>query len=72
MELVIIPIILLVLALLLQPMAQKRRERAIFEQMKNARDAGEAKAIADGAIQSSQASSKLPEKWYDSYRFWLK
>ena len=72
MMVVAIPIILLVLALVLQPIAQKRRENAIFEQMKNARDAGEAKALADSAIQPQQQNAKLPEKWYDSYRFWLK
>ena len=71
MEFVAIPIILLVLALVLQPIAQKRRENALFEQMKNARDAGEAKALADSALQSQQKAN-LPEKWYDSYRFWLK
>lgn len=69
---VAIPIALLVLALILQPIAQKRRENAIFEQMKNARDANEAKALADSAIQPHQQNAKLPEKWHDSYRFWLK
>ncbi len=69
---VAIPILLLVLALVLQPIAQKRRENAIFEQMKNARDANEAKALAHSAIEAQNQNAKLPEKWYDSYRFWLK
>jgi hypothetical protein len=70
--LVVIPIILLVIALLLEPMAQRRRERALWEQMKDARNATEAKTVVDCAIESKKQDSKLPEKWYHSYRFWLR
>lgn len=62
---VAIPIALLVLALLLQPIAQKRRENAIFEQIKT-RDPNEAKALAESALHSQQQKAELPEKWYDS------
>lgn len=48
------------------PMAQKRREQKIWEQMKNARDATEAKGMADAAHEPT----KLPENWNDSYRSW--
>ncbi len=63
---------LLVVALILQPIAQRRREDAISEQMKEARNALEAQAMADTAMEAHQPKSKLPMKWYDSYRFWLK
>lgn len=70
----LLPIILAVLivaALVFAPLAQRRRERAIFEQMRQARDAAEAEALANCALQA-QSKSRLPEKWHDSYRFWLK
>ena len=63
--------VLIVAALVLYPIAQRRRERAIFEQMRQARDATEAGSLADCALQT-QAQSQLPTRWYDSYRFWLK
>ena len=67
-----IPIVLLILALLLEPLAQSRRERAIFEQMKNARDANEAEAVMNSAIDANKDKTKLPENWNDSYRHWQK
>ena len=70
--LVAVPVILLLLALILEPIAQKRRERALWEQIKNLRDASDAQTAVSCAIQQHQQNAKLPEKWYHSYRFWLK
>jgi hypothetical protein len=69
---VVIPIVLLVLALLLEPLAQSRREHAIWERMKSARDANEAKAVIDGALETNKDKTKLPDNWNDSYRYWQK
>lgn len=50
--LIMAAVLCLVLALVLQPVLQRRREDALFRQMKDARDAAEAKALADSAFQS--------------------
>jgi hypothetical protein len=72
MLIVAIPVITLIVALIFQPIAQKRREREMWEHMKNARDANEAKAIADSSIDAIRSDVKLPEHWNASYRFWNK
>ncbi len=65
-------VLLIVIALVVQPILQRRRERAVLKQMQETRDAVEAKAAIDCAIQQNQDKAKLPNKWDDSYRFWLK
>lgn len=49
--LILLAVILLVLALVLQPVMQRRREDAVFRQMQEARDAAEAKALAEAAVE---------------------
>lgn len=65
------PFVLLVLALLLQPVAQRRRENAMWELMKNLRDATDAKTAVETAVWPEKRG-KLTDRWWDSYRFWLK
>ncbi len=48
--LTLLAVILLVLALVLQPVMQRRREDAVFRQMQEARDADEARALAESAV----------------------
>jgi hypothetical protein len=57
MLIVAIPVITLIVALVFQPIVQKRREREMWEHMKNARDANEAKAIADSSIDAIRSTS---------------
>ena len=48
--LVAVAFILLVLALVLQPILQRRREDAVFRQVQEARGATEARALAEAAV----------------------
>ena len=60
---------IIVMALLLEPVAQRRREQAMFEQLKKMRHKSEAESTVEAMLQSNQGKTRLPEHWWDSYRF---
>jgi flagellar biosynthesis/type III secretory pathway M-ring protein FliF/YscJ len=56
--LTLLAVVLLVLALCLQPLMQRRREDAMFRLMQEARDAAEAKALAESAVAKQKQQSE--------------
>jgi hypothetical protein len=72
MDLVMIPVVLLVVALLLQPYAQRKREEAIVKRLKEAQNATEAEATIDAAIGANQQTVKRQKLVTALSRLWFR
>lgn len=65
-------LLLLVVLLVLRPLAQRQRERALAERLKKTRDPMEAMIAVDTAMRASKREGRLMEKLRESYWFWLR
>jgi len=63
--------LVLVIAVL-QPLAQRQRERKLAEQLKKTRNPIEAMIVVDTAIEQSRREGGFMATLRESYRFWLR
>jgi len=65
-------LLLVVVLLVLRPLVQRQRERALAERLKKTRDPMEAMIAVDTAMRINKQEGDLMEKLRESYRFWLR
>lgn len=65
-------LLVLFVLLVLRPLAQRQRERALAERLKNVHDPVEAMLVVDTAMRDSQREGSWMAKLRESYWFWLR
>ena len=65
-------VFLVVVLLVLRPLVQRQRERALAERLKKTRDPMEAMIAIDTAMQVNKQEGSFMEKLRESYWFWLR